>query len=119
MYYDPEWLAIVIEAQSSLTTAFNSPAIPDRFTPSEQTEKLIRQIEKDGKLRIDRSFTRTAESYTGKNSDEYDGTLAVARGNDQTDAYLEMLQLNHVVTIPFTQSAVDPNALDLDDLSIV
>ena len=39
------------------------------------------------------------------------------RGNDQTDRYLEMLGLEHVVTMPVQEKgSEDPNEVNLDDL---
>lgn len=70
-----------------------------------------------GGLRIQKDFIQTAPPYYGNRTDRYDGSVAEQRGNNQTDAYLKMLQLPHRITTPYeTRPVKDPNALDLDDL---
>lgn len=72
------------------------------------------------------NFQVTAPTYEGSRSDGYDcayNSLGCCRGNNQMDAYLSMLDLPHVITIPYTpqepDNQNDPNAISLDDLYFV
>ena len=69
------------------------------------------------------NFVQTAPIYYGSSNDGYDGTVAVRRGNNQTDRFLALLDLQPTITIPFVSSkgnvTNDPNELDLDGCSFV
>lgn len=70
-------------------------------------------------LKIPNNFIHTAPIYQGQDSDGYDGSIAVARGSNQTDDYLKLLRLDHIITIPYQSSestANDPNEVDIDDI---
>ena len=98
--------------------------LPSRLTVSEETKAFVEKLVKekgDGvrSIPIPENYRPIAPFYFGFNTDTYDGTVAVERGNNQTDAYLEMLGLEHRITVPFEESGKeeskeDPNALDID-----
>ena len=71
-------------------------------------------------MAIKKNFVPIAPAYYGKRTDRFDGSVAESRGNNQTDAFLQMLQLPHSVTSPYEEVVEkDPNALDLDAISSV
>lgn len=128
------------------STSANRVVVPSRLQVTEESKAFVTaKMEEQWKrvddrlprrekcLPIPENFIHTAPLYHGKNTDLYDGTIAVRRGNNQTDAYLEMLGLEHTITIPFESQAEerkevsggdekgeekeeDPNALDIDDI---
>lgn len=132
---------IVKEAQSHLSTSINAIA-PASLSISEETRRFVEELfshaESEQGLPIPTNFIPIAPFYYGTTVDKYNGTIAVRRGNNQTDAYLSMLGLSHVVTIPYEpqnsseeadangkecqmeeEDAKDPNALDIDDCFLV
>ena len=122
------------------STSANRVVLPTQLQVSEHTQAFIttkmeelRGLESleslespespEGCIPIPENFVHTAPFCAGKEIDSFNGTLAIRRGNNQTDEYLAMLGLEHVVTIPYTvqrqeqkQNQEDPNALDIDDI---
>ena len=116
------------------STSANRVVLPTQLQVSEHTQTFIttkmeelRGLESpespEGCIPIPENFVHTAPFYAGKEIDSFNGTPAIRRGNNQTDEYLAMLGLEHVVTIPYTvqrqeqkQNQEDPNALDIDDI---
>ena len=143
MYYDKDWLAIVKESHRYESTSANRVVLPAQLQVSEHTQAFITAKmeelrgpegpEGPGCIPIPENFIHTAPFYTGKETDSFNGTPAIRRGNNQTDEYLAMLGLEHVITIPYTvqrqeqrqeeeqkreqnQKEEDPNVLDIDDI---
>ena len=124
MYYDADWLSVVRETHRLETRERRALPLPDHLTVSEETKSFVEKLVKekgDGihGIPIPENFQPIAPFYFGFSTDTYDGTVAVERGNNQTDAYLEMLGLEHTVTVPCRESGKeeskeDPNALDID-----
>lgn len=124
MYYDADWLSVVKESHRFETRERKALSLPSHLTVSEETKAFVEKLVKekgDGirSIPIPENFQAIAPFYFGFNTDTYDGTVAVERGNNQTDAYLEMLGLDHRITVPFEKSGMeeskeDPNALDID-----
>jgi len=95
--YDFEWLAIIRKTHHLLSSAsFKNILKPFQVSNDEIGEIKTRF---QNKSEIPKLFTKTAPPY--------DETLQHARysilryGDPQTDAFLNLLQLNHVVTIPY------------------
>ena len=118
---------IVKEAQAFLSTSFKA-VTPSSLPISQETRAFVEDlVGKTGNAQgvaIPKNFVQTAPLYFGSTIDYYNGTPAVRRGNNQTDAFLSMLGLSHVLTIPYEpekmeqkeeSEAGDPNALDLDE----
>ena len=125
----------MIQSHALESTSLNRVVLPDRVVISDATNEAVRQLlEREGgdlirmplmkDLKLDglcvkQNFLQTAPIYYGESTDEHVHTLAVRRGNNQTDAYLEMLGLEHRVTIPYVpatsvETEIDANALDID-----
>ena len=115
------------------STSVNRVVLPAQLQVSEHTQAFITSKMKklegmegmEGCIPIPENFIHTAPFYTGKETDSFDGTMAVRRGNNQTDDYLTMLELEHVITIPYStqkqkekqeEKEEDPNVLDIDDI---
>lgn len=120
---------MVRETQQLETRDRKPLPLPDHLTISEETKQVVEKLVKergDGirGIPIPENFQQIAPLYFGFSTDGYDGTVAVERGNNQTDAYLEMLGLEHRITVPLEESGKeeskeDPNALDIDcDLAV-
>ena len=124
LYYDPDWLSVVKETQPYETRDRNARPLPDHLTISDGTKAFVAKlVEEKGDgiqgIPIPENFKAIAPLYFGFNTDTYDGTVAVERGNNQIDAYLSMLGLEHRITVPCVESGKeeskeDPNALDID-----
>ena len=107
----------------------NRVILPEKIEVQPSTEAFIAELVKKegGNLEhgfaIPSNFVQTAPIYYGSSNDGYDGTVAVRRGNNQTDRFLALLDLQHTVTIPSESSkrnvTNDPNELDIDDCSFV
>ena len=59
LYYDTEWLGIVMEAQSYLSTSSLSVSIPDRFIISPETRAVLKEFEQQGKTNYSYSEQRS------------------------------------------------------------
>ena len=129
MYYDPEWLEIVKESHRYESTSPNRVILPEKIEIQPSTMIFITElVNKEGGtmdhgFAVPANFVQTAPIYYGSSSDSYDGTVAVRRGNDQTDRFLSLLGMQHTITIPSEaiqrNETNDPNELDLDDDSFI
>ena len=134
IYYDPDWLMLVKEAQAFLSPSLQAPlpaALPISQDTREFVERLAARATSPQGCAVPSNFVPTAPFYYGTTNDGYDGSVPIRRGNNQTDAYLAMLDLPHVITVPYEPEATgtseedggadrqDPNALDIDDLFLV
>lgn len=118
---------IVKEAQAYLSTSYKAvtpSSLPISLETRAFVEDLFAKAANAQGVAIPRNFVPTAPLYFGSTVDYYNGTPAVRRGNNQTDAFLSMLGLSHVLTIPYEPERIepmkeenegDPNAVDLDD----
>lgn len=117
------------EAQFLLSTSSSVSHYPDRIIVSEETKQFIQKITDNSNhlsydmsiddLKIPCNFIHTAPVYQGDDSDGYDGSIPVARGSNQTDDYIKLLRLDHIITIPYQSSespSNDPNEVDIDDI---
>ena len=126
---------IVKEAQRFLSTSMKLVVLPELLDISQSTREwvqaVVQQKKKDDKhgIPVPLNFAQIAPTYCGSPNDGYIGAEAVRRGNNQTDEFLSLLGLNHVITIPLnisiqTEQTVgieekDPDVIDIDDISNV
>lgn len=132
--YDAEWLAIVKKTHHLLVRERNAPKLPAGTDFSSTDEELakIRQrlMDRYSSLAIPNNFAVTAKFYRPTRPFHQRDLRGVSvqrlDGNPQTDAFLELLGLQHRVTMPYKPSGkegtpteavtVDDNEIDLDDL---
>ena len=83
-----DWLAIVKESHRYESTSANRVVLPARLQISEQTQAFfttkMEELEgMGGRIPIPENFIHTAPFYVGKETDSFDGTMAIPRGNNQ------------------------------------
>jgi lariat debranching enzyme len=138
--YDPEWLAVVsvtnaLTPPSKRTERFPAPAFPTTLEVSSVVQRLrqagLTALDTTGRefFPIPFNFQPTAATYQSSgpsDSGAYVSTsMPESEGNPQTDAFLSLLGLDHIVTRPshkqkqteaesVNNSNFDSNEVDLE-----
>jgi lariat debranching enzyme len=112
--YDPEWLAIVKRTHHVMNRPDISPPADPRVSSAEldfierklaaRCDKLLDHAgEPTGLYVIPTEFEMTVRPYDPAAPVRPDPRSIRLKGNPQTDAFLAMLELPHVVTVPFAK----------------
>jgi hypothetical protein len=128
--YDPEWLAILRKTHNRTETGrqrVNLPSQPESVT----SEEIAWVRERLGEsVVIPENCRMTVPAHTGPTHPipSHLPRPFQMMGNPQTDRLLEILQLDHIVTIPFHETVVehgwtdrsakvvDENEVDIDEI---
>lgn len=95
--YDDEWLDIVKRTHHLIRSTVRGPSLP----PFDDARGDGAQRRVSASKSIPRNFCKTVKAYNPNGgANDTGASLPVRRGNPQTDAFLKMLNLNHVVTVP-------------------
>jgi lariat debranching enzyme len=130
--YDLEWLAILKKTHHLTVTERRRVSVPKelcRVTESEM-ESLRKKKLGDNNFLIPESFVQTVPPHQPNQDGRFLPPPLPIMGNPQTDALLDMLELDHVITVPYNPSAAraqgfafhgnlpavaDDNEIDLDE----
>jgi lariat debranching enzyme len=121
--YDPEWLAILRKTHSLTDTGRRRVRLPTQ--PETATSEEIAWIcERLGQsLVIPENCRQTVPAHVGPTHPipSYLPPPFQMMGNPQTDQLLDILQLDHILTVPFheigqSMKVVDENEVDIDDV---
>lgn len=125
--YDLEWLTVLRKTHHLTMNSKNRVQLPLHAMPAsvedkDETLNLMKSYysvddENDQKiLDVPSSFVMTAPAYPDGLLQHGDGQMI---GNPQTDAFLSMLGLKHIITLPYCkmkdQTLNDDNEIDLSD----
>ncbi|CAM9856153.1 unnamed protein product [Chrysoparadoxa australica] len=99
LMYDLEWLAIVKATHSLLSPHSHAVSLPQESKRIDEAAKAWVLQRLEGDLTIPHNFTVTARTSRDPPSQPRGSGQMI--GNPQTDAFLGMLELQHVVTVPW------------------
>ncbi|KAK8803447.1 hypothetical protein WA158_001141 [Blastocystis sp. Blastoise] len=108
--YDVEWLSIFKSTYLSMTSPFDSSSSSSSLLyPSlgikQEIMKTLEQegYQQEGVYIIPNDFIPVAPCYYGDGNDKLHNCYVKRRGNPQTDRILRLLNLPHLLTIPYVQ----------------
>ena len=125
--YDPEWLAILRKTHDLSFVSRGPASVPvqPQYVTSEEVDWVKRRLGKS--LVIPENFSQTVQPHLGPPFTSPLPPPFPMMGNPQTDTLLQLLELQHIVTIPFSQTstgvpadqAVDENEIEIDGVDAV
>lgn len=109
--YDLDWLAILRKTHHLSTSSPHNVELPNELAVIDETDRDWLR-ERIGSLDIPNNFTQTVPPIShGNVVDPVPRILPPPiplMGNPQTDHLLQLLQLDHIITVPFADSSSPP-----------
>jgi lariat debranching enzyme len=104
--YDPDWLAILRKTHDLTCTERKNVTVPDELidltdSDIEWVEARIKEQSPSSDLSIPENFSATVPEQSHPMFQGYVPPIPIM-GNPQTDALLKILELEHVLTVPYS-----------------